>query len=94
LAAEPGVRIINDVVLNQVAVSFGPAGDGETADEATRQTLARVQHEGFCYPSHGVWQGREIMRISVSSHLTDETEGDRAVEAIIAAWREIRSETG
>jgi glutamate/tyrosine decarboxylase-like PLP-dependent enzyme len=79
LAAEPGVRIINDVVLNQVAVSFGPAGDGETADEATRQTLARVQ---------------EIMRISVSSHLTDETEGDRAVEAIIAAWREIRSETG
>jgi glutamate/tyrosine decarboxylase-like PLP-dependent enzyme len=92
LAAEPGVRIINEVVLNQVAVSFGPSDDDGAADEATRETLARVQRDGFCYPSHGVWHGREIMRISVSSERADEAEGERSADAIISAWREVRSE--
>jgi glutamate/tyrosine decarboxylase-like PLP-dependent enzyme len=94
LAAEPGVRIVNQVVLNQVAVSFGPEDDIKAADTATRETLARVQRQGFCYPSHGVWHGHEIMRISVSSQRTDEAEGDRAAEAIIAVWRDVRGETG
>lgn len=92
LAAEPGVRIVNEVALNQVAVSFGPSVDGEAADEATRRTLALVQRDGFCYPSHGVWHGREIMRISVSSERADEAEGDRAAQSIIAAWRETREQ--
>ena len=92
LAAEPGVRIVNEVCLNQVVVCFGPPGDGEAADAATTETLARVQRQGLCYPSHGVWHGRAIMRISVTSQATDEAEGDRAVEAIIAAWRGVRDE--
>jgi glutamate/tyrosine decarboxylase-like PLP-dependent enzyme len=94
LAAEPGVRIINEVCLNQVVVCFGPSDDGEAADAATIETLARVQREGVCYPTHGVWHGREIMRISVTSQETDEAEGDRAAAAIIAAWREVRGEIG
>jgi len=93
LAAEPGVRIVNDVVLNQVAVAFGPESDGMSADAATRETLARIQREGICYPTPGVWQDRAIMRISVTSQATDEAEGDRAAEAIIAAWRGVRDET-
>jgi glutamate/tyrosine decarboxylase-like PLP-dependent enzyme len=92
LAAEPGVRILNEVCLNQVVVAFGPSGDGAAADAATTETLARVQRQGLCYPSHGVWHGRAIMRISVTSQATDEAEGDRAVEAIIAAWRGVRDE--
>ena len=84
------MRIVNDVVLNQVAVSFGLEDDGAAAETATRETLARVQNDGFCYPSHGVWHGHEIMRISVSSQTTDEADGDRTAEAIIAAWREVR----
>ena len=92
LAAEPGVRIINEVALNQVALSFGPADDAAAADSATRRTLARVQRDGFCYPSHGVWHGREIMRISVSSERVSEADGDRSADAIIAAWREVREQ--
>jgi glutamate/tyrosine decarboxylase-like PLP-dependent enzyme len=92
LAAESGVRIVNEVVLNQVVVAFGPRDNGEAADAATRETLARVQREGVCYPSHGVWQDRAIMRISVTSQTTDEAEGDRAAEAILAAWRGVRGE--
>ena len=92
LAAEPGVRILNEVVLNQVVVAFGPLDNGEAADKATRETLARVQREGICYPTHGIWQDREIMRISVTSQTTDEAEGDRSADVIIAAWREVRGE--
>jgi len=93
LAAEPGVRVLNEVVLNQVVVAFGPEGDGMAADAATSETLAQVQREGICYPSNGVWNGRAIMRISVSSQATDEAEGDRAAEAIIAVWRGVRDDT-
>ena len=89
LAAEPGVRVLNDVVLNQVAVTFDPGG-GRDAAAATRETLARVQARGVCFPSHGVWRGHAIMRISVCSGPTDEAEGDRAAEEIIARWREVR----
>ena len=93
LAAEPGVRVLNEVVLNQVLVAFGPEDDGMAADKATSETLAQVQREGICYPSHGVWHGRAIMRISVSSQATGEAEGDRAAEAIIAVWRGVRDDT-
>ena len=72
--------------------AFGPEDNAAAADTATRETLARVQREGLCYPSHGIWQDRAIMRISVSSQATDEAEGDRAVEAIIAVWRGLRDE--
>lgn len=89
LAAEPGVSVLNDVALNQVAVAFDP-GDGRDADATTRETQARVQRAGVCYPSHGVWHGRAIMRISVCSGPTNEAEGDRAAEEIIARWREVR----
>ncbi|MFQ5565760.1 MAG: pyridoxal phosphate-dependent decarboxylase family protein [Paracoccaceae bacterium] len=94
LAAEPGVRIVNEVCLNQVAVCFGPEDDGMAADAATSETLKRVQRTGVCYPTPGVWRGRAIMRISVTSQATDAAEGDRAAAAIIAAWREVRGEIG
>ena len=87
------MRIVNEVVLNQVVVAFGPEDDGLAADAATSETLARIQNAGHCYPSPGVWHGRAIMRISVSSQATDEADGDRAAEAIIAVWRGVRDDT-
>ena len=48
LAAEPGIAVLNEVVLNQVAVA---CGDGPEGDAATRAVLAEVQAEGTAYPS-------------------------------------------
>ncbi len=90
LAAEPGVNILNRVDLNQVAVAFGPAG--ETGDQLTAAVLARVQAEGICYPSHGVWHGRKTLRLSLSGYLTTEEDADKSVDAIIAAWRVLKNE--
>src|SRR2546425_461747 len=68
-------EVLNEVVLNQVLVSFGP-------DETTRRVIARVQTEGTCWCGGTVWHGRAAMRISVSSWQTTDQDVERSVEAI------------
>jgi glutamate/tyrosine decarboxylase-like PLP-dependent enzyme len=76
--ARGGGRVLNDVVLNQVLVSFG-------SDAETRRVIQAVQREGTCWCSGTVWQGTTAMRISVSSWATTEEDVDRSVAAILAA---------
>ena len=71
-----GYRILNDVVLNQVLVSFGDA-------EVTRQVITRVQDEGVCWCGGTQWQGKTAMRISVSSWKTTEEDVEKSAAAII-----------
>ena len=77
LGAEPGVEILNDVVLNQVLVRFGDD------DETTREVVRRVQDDGTCWLGGTDWQGRAAMRISVSSFRTTSEDVDRSVAAIL-----------
>ncbi len=79
LAAEPGVEILNEVVLNQVLVRFGED------DETTREVVRRVQEDGTCWLGATVWQGRAAMRISVSSFRTTGDDVERSVAAILEA---------
>ena len=78
LAAEPGVEILNDVVLNQVLVRFGDD------DERTSEVVRRVQEEGTCWLGETVWQGKAAMRISVSSYRTTSDDVGRSANAILA----------
>jgi glutamate/tyrosine decarboxylase-like PLP-dependent enzyme len=78
LRDEPGVEILNEVVLNQVLVRFG---------DRTAPVIARVQEEGVCWLGGATWQGRDAMRISVSSWRTAEDDIDRSADSIIRAWR-------
>ncbi len=80
LAAVSGVRVVNEVVLNQVLVSFGD-------DERTDRVVDRVQRSGECWMGATTWHGRRLMRISVSSGRTTEADVDRSVHAIVAAHR-------
>ena len=73
--AEAGYEILNDVVLNQVLVSFGEP-------EPTRQIIARIQEDGTCWCGGTVWQGRTAMRISVSSWATTDDDVERSISAI------------
>ena len=82
LAAEPGVRILNDVVLNQVLVRFGED------DALTREVIRRVQAEGTLWAGGTVWHGLGAMRLSVSGWSTSESDALRSVEAILRAFRE------
>jgi glutamate/tyrosine decarboxylase-like PLP-dependent enzyme len=86
LGREPGVRILNDVVLNQVLVRFEPAPGGD-ADAFTRAVIARVQREGTCWLGGTRWHERQAMRVSVSSWSTTEEDIDASAAAILAAAR-------
>ncbi|MFG6485388.1 pyridoxal phosphate-dependent decarboxylase family protein [Roseateles sp. BYS78W] len=75
LAAEEGCQVLNDVVLNQVLVSFGDA-------DRTRRVIAALQQEGSLWAGPTVWQGRTAMRLSVSSWATTDDDVTRSLAAI------------
>lgn len=81
LSAE-GYTVLNDVVLNQVLVSFGP-------QEKTTAVIEAVQREGVCWCGGTVWQGTTAMRISVSSWATTDEDVERSVESMIRAARSV-----
>jgi glutamate/tyrosine decarboxylase-like PLP-dependent enzyme len=73
-----GHEILNEVLLNQVLVSFGDA-------VRTQQVIERVQRDGTCWCGPTVWQGRTAMRISVSSWATQDEDVELSVKAILRA---------
>ena len=75
-----GFDVLNDVVLNQVLVSFGSA-------EKTRAVIDRIQRDGTCWCGGTEWQGRVAMRISVSSWATTDEDVQMSLEAIRRASR-------
>jgi len=86
LAAGPRVRILNDVVLNQVLVRFdGPPDDtdGSRGDARTRAVVDGVQRDGTCWLGGTVVAGRAAMRVSVSGWRTTEADIDRSADAIL-----------
>ena len=79
---EAGAEIGNDVMLNQVLVSFDD-------DATTDAVIERVQKDGTCWMGGTTWRGRKYMRIAVSNHTTTEADVDRSVEAILRCWRPV-----
>lgn len=77
-----GYEVLNDVVLNQVLVSFGD-------DDATRRVIAAVQADGTCWCGGTIWQGRAAMRISVSSWRTTEDDVERSLAAMLRVAKTI-----
>jgi glutamate/tyrosine decarboxylase-like PLP-dependent enzyme len=71
-----GYEILNEVVLNQVLVSFGDAA-------TTRRVIDLIQEDGTCWCGITVWQEKTAMRISVCNWATTAEDVDRSLEAII-----------
>ncbi len=77
-----GFKVLNEVVLNQVLVSFGDA-------ETTNRVVAEIQSDGTCWCGGTVWQGQTAMRISVSSWATTDEDVERSLEAMVRIAREV-----
>jgi glutamate/tyrosine decarboxylase-like PLP-dependent enzyme len=77
LSRDPRVKILNDVVLNQVLVRFGDD------DKLTREIIGRVQREGTCWLAGTTWHGMAAMRISVSNWSTTDEDVVRSTAAIV-----------
>jgi glutamate/tyrosine decarboxylase-like PLP-dependent enzyme len=80
-----GFEILNDVVLNQVLVSFGDSA-------ATERVIAAIQSDGTCWAGVTRWQGHTAMRISVSCWRTSEADVERSLAAIVRSARGAASE--
>lgn len=75
-----GYEVLNDVVLNQVVVSFGDA-------DMTNRVITEVQKEGTCWVGGTLWHGRTAMRISVCNWATTSDDVEQSLSAMIRVAR-------
>ncbi|CDL87554.1 pyridoxal phosphate-dependent decarboxylase family protein [Xenorhabdus cabanillasii] len=73
-----GFKILNEVVLNQVVACLPDI-------DLQRAMLQHVQQSGECWFGGTTWQGREAIRISVTSWATTEEDIQRSLKAIATA---------
>jgi glutamate/tyrosine decarboxylase-like PLP-dependent enzyme len=78
-----GYSVLNDVVLNQVLVSFG-------GPERTLKVIEAIQADGTCWAGGTIWQGHTAMRISVSSWATTDEDVETSLEAILRAAAQVK----
>ncbi|HYL95994.1 MAG TPA: aminotransferase class V-fold PLP-dependent enzyme, partial [Terriglobales bacterium] len=79
-----GYSVLNDVVLNQVLVSFG---------DQTRRIIAELQSDGTCWCGGTQWHGITAMRISVSCWATTEADVDLSLAAIARIASQVQAGT-
>lgn len=80
-----GFNVLNEVVLNQILVSFGEA-------DVTHEIVTEIQHEGTCWCGATVWQGHTAMRISISGWATTNDDIERSLGAITSTAARILEE--
>jgi len=80
---QAGFDVLNDVVINQVLVSFG-------SSEVTQKVIRAVQENGTCWCGGTVWHGKSAMRVSVSSWATTEADVDLSLKTISRLAQECR----
>jgi hypothetical protein len=84
LAALEGIEVLNDVGYTQVSLAFGD-------DATTRAVTAKVIEDGKVWMSGSRWQGRDVLRVSVSNWSTDADDVGTAVEAVRSAFAAVRA---
>jgi glutamate/tyrosine decarboxylase-like PLP-dependent enzyme len=85
LANHPDIRIVNEVVLNQVLVAVGDAA-------TTKAVIDRIQTDGVLWLGGTTFHGTPALRISVSGWNTREADADRSADAILAAVDAVRAD--
>lgn len=84
LSALDGVEVLNDVDFTQICLAFGD-------DATTRDVTARILADGKVWMSGSRWQGRDVLRISVSNWTTDADDVDTAAGAVKQALEAVRA---
>ena len=80
-----GLNILNDVVLNQIVVSWDSV-------EKTEALIEMVQQDGTCWFGPTIWKGHNAFRLSVSSWKITHQDIDQSLKAIEDAMKNIKAE--
>jgi glutamate/tyrosine decarboxylase-like PLP-dependent enzyme len=73
-----GITVLNDVVYTQVCLHFGDDARTEAAGE-------RLVANGEVWMSRSRWQGKAVVRVSVSNAATDDADVARTLDAVRSA---------
>jgi len=87
LAQIPDARIINAVVLNQVLCRIEPAGIADL-DSFNASLASRIQQAGICWIGTTRWQGKTMLRISVSNSTTTGADVSLSVAGVAQSIKE------
>ncbi len=89
LAKVPGIRILNDVVLNQLVLSFDRARGNDDADQMTQTMEEALNADGTHFFRTATWQGRRVLRVSIISQDTGPEHIQELAQKMTALWGEI-----
>jgi len=93
LADIPDIRILNEVVLNQIAIAFGDEKASlEDRDKWTGLVVQSIREENLNFVLGAYWRDQAILRVSVISLHTDISHMDVLADSIIRAWDAVRPE--
>lgn len=71
----PGVTVLNDVVYTQVSLTFG-------SDDRTQEVGRLLLEEGTTWMTGSTWQGRKVLRVSVSNWSTTSDDVARSMSSV------------
>ena len=95
LSRVPGIRILNDVVLNQVVLAFDPPGSGGDHPDAMVQRMEdALNADGMHFFRSAVWRGQSVLRVSVIGLDTGPEHIQFLAAKIERLWADIRQRPG
>jgi len=84
LATQPHLRILNQVVLNQVLFRVEPPSVSDL-DAFNTRLARRIQQNGVCWMGTTQWHGQTALRISVSNYATSLTDVRLSLASLFAS---------
>nr|WP_297347529.1 aminotransferase class V-fold PLP-dependent enzyme [uncultured Glaciecola sp.] len=92
LVRTPGIRILNEVVLNQLAIAFGEEHEElEKRNQMTAAVSQKIREENKNFALGAKWKNQSILRISIISQLTDKDDIEMLADSLLRAWDAVRS---
>jgi glutamate/tyrosine decarboxylase-like PLP-dependent enzyme len=91
LCQTPGLRVLNDVVFNQVVLHAEPP-PGREPETFTGDLVLAIQAEGTCYATPTLWRGSPALRFSVINADTTDADILRTAQAVQSTY--LRSRDG
>ncbi len=91
LSGEAGVTVLNEVVLNQLAIAFGGDATLKKRNYLTAAVIDEIAKENTSFVAGAEWKGQKILRVSIISQFTDTDDIERLGGSIVRAWRKVHS---
>lgn len=84
------IHVLNDVVLNQLAIAFGNSDSVEENNSLTNDVIREIRSENHHFVLGAQWKDQDILRISIISLYTDIEHMDALADSIIAALEKVQ----